>query len=83
MKRTRQTELLVKDVNEHLRRNRITDEHDELFSFTCNYLLKHDMYMGFNYYKDGCMYDGEECIGTMPHLAGSGEFGKYEYLQIY
>ena len=83
MKRTKQTETMVREANEYLRRNKIADEHNVLFTFICDFLLRHKMYHGFNYYKDGYIYSGDICIGIRPQLAGSGEPGEYDYLQIY
>ena len=76
MRRTKQIQRLIKDVNHYLRHNHIKDEGDPVFLVTMHSLLQQRIYQGFNYYKD-------KVIGgnTVSVLAGSSE--NFEYLQLY
>lgn len=76
MRRTKQIQNLVDEVNCYLRRNKIKDESDPAFLVTMHSLLEQKIYHGFNYYKDGVVGDK-----VMPVLAGSAT--NFEYLQLY
>lgn len=60
MKRAKQVEIMVKEVNEYLRRNHISDIYDPVFNMVQNMLLKAKVYQGFNYYTaDGRLSGGK------------------------
>lgn len=81
---------IINDINFRLRTGAIKDTSNELFRFGCDYLLKKNMYHGYNMFKKvpanfnpltGKLDPG--CDGYM--LAEAGTSNKYEYfcLQIY
>ena len=78
-KRTKYVTELINKVNETLRFRKIQDESDTLFVFACDYLLKKNMYQGYNFYKDEFNPYLNKII---PTLAGSYKKDKFEYLQI-
>lgn len=67
---------IVDKANERLRYFKIKDESNDLFVFVCDYLLKKDMYRGYNFFNTK-NYQGKDYVV----LAGSAT--NYEYLQIY
>lgn len=81
---------IINDINLRLRRGAIKDTNNELFRFGCDYLLKKNMYHGYNMFKKmpanyntltGKLEPG--CDGYM--LTEAGTSNKYEHfcLQIY
>lgn len=70
------TELITK-VNEHLREENIKNETNDLFSFLQYYLIKKDMYRGYNFYNRMTTDTGEE------YACLSGSCTNYDFLQIY
>lgn len=42
---------IINDINLRLRRGAIKDTNNELFRFGCDYLLKKNMYHGYNLFK--------------------------------
>lgn len=52
MKRTKQIEVLIDDVNYYLRANKITDQYDAVASVVMNSLLQQKLYKGFNWFKN-------------------------------
>ena len=42
---------IITDINKVLRNGNIKDTSNELFRFGCDYLLKHNMYHGYNFFK--------------------------------
>jgi hypothetical protein len=70
---------LVEKTNERLRTFKIKEEGNDLFVFMCSYLLKKDMYEGFNYYKDEYNPYLDKMVSV---LAGSYLKENYDYLQI-
>ena len=75
MKRTKQMQNFINQVNDYLRKNRIKNEGNDVFLITTHNLLQQNLYKGFNYYKDKKIGDV-----TLPILAGSST--DFEYLQI-
>ena len=51
-----------------------------LFVFMCDYLLKKNMYEGYNFFKD--VYN-TYLQKNVPTEAGSYKEGEFDYLQIY
>ena len=76
MKRTKQLQTVVNNVNDYLRTNKIKDEKDPAFHMLVWSLLQTDTYKGFNYFRDKEI-DGE----TVSVLAGSSI--DFDYLQLY
>lgn len=52
MKRTKQIEVLIDDVNYYLRANKIKDQYDATASVVMNSLLQQKLYKGFNWFKN-------------------------------
>lgn len=72
---------IINDINLVLRSRGIKDIKNELFDFGCRYLLRHNMYHGYNFFKwEGCDENG---LGGRLCLAGSCNPAKYDCLQIY
>ena len=42
---------IITDINKVLRHGNIKDTSNELFRFGCDYLLEHNMYHGYNFFK--------------------------------
>ena len=78
MRRSKQVEALIADVNDYLRYNEIKDESNPVFSVVADSLLRNKLYMGYNYYR----YKYTE-TGRVTVLAGSGDPSKFDFLQIY
>ncbi len=70
------TELITK-VNEYLREENIKDSSNDLFSFLQYYLIKKDMYHGYNFYNRMTTDTGEE------YICLSCSCCNYDFLQIY
>ena len=79
-KRSNYVTELVNKTNEYLRFRKVTDTTDTLFVFMCDYLLKKNMYRGYNFFKDEYNTYVQK---NVPTLACSCKEGEYEYLQIY
>jgi hypothetical protein len=71
---------LVEKANKRFRDFKIKDESNDLFVFVCDYLLKKNMYEGYNFYKD--VYN-PYVDNIVPMLAGSAKKDEYDYLQIF
>lgn len=71
---------LVNKTNDYLRFRKVTDTSDTLFVFMCDYLLKKNMYKGYNFFKD--VYN-TYVQKNVPTEAGSYKEGEFDYLQIY
>ncbi len=73
---------LVNKTNEYLRCRKVTDRGDTLFVFMCDYLLKRNMYEGYNFYVD--VYN-TYLKKNVPMIADKKDVDNntYEYLQIY
>lgn len=71
---------LVNKTNDYLRFRKVTDTTDTLFVFMCDYLLKKNMYEGYNFFKDVYNTYLKKNIST---LAGSYKEGEFDYLQIF
>lgn len=70
---------LVDKANEYLRFRKVTDTTDTLFVFVCDYLLKKNMYEGYNFFKmEYNSYLKKEVIV----FAGSYKEGEFDFLQI-
>lgn len=76
MRRAKQLDTLVKDVNVYLRKNKIKNEDDPVFQVVMWSLLEQHLYQGFNYFKDAKIGDD-----VIPVLAGSSVH--FDYLQLY
>ena len=73
-KRPQDVTELVNEVNRTLRFRKIKDESNELFIFMVAYLMNKKMYKGFNFYVES---------GSLPVLAGTADYDKYDFLQLY
>jgi hypothetical protein len=73
---------LVNKTNEYLRGFKVTDRGDTLFAFMCDYLLKRNMYEGYNFYVD--VYN-TYLNKNVPMIADKKDVDNntYEYLQIF
>jgi hypothetical protein len=71
---------LVEKANKRFRDFKIKDESNDLFVFVCDYLLKRNMYEGYNFYKDEYVHYVDKVVSV---LAGSAKKEEYDYLQIY
>ena len=79
-KRPQYVQDLVNKVNEHLRVHKVKEEHtDNLFKFMCDYLLKKDMYEGYNFFK---MEYNPYLKKDVVVFAGSYKKDEFEFLQI-
>lgn len=72
------TELLNK-TNDYLRFRKVTDTTDTLFVFMCDYLLKKNMYKGYNFFK---MEYNPYLKKDVVVFAGSYKKDEFEFLQI-
>lgn len=77
-KRPKYVEEYINEVNNALEKWGVKDESNDLFIFACNYLLKHKMYEGFNFYKH-VVRNGIEMLD----LAGTPNKDKFDCLQLY
>lgn len=77
-KRPKYVEEYINEVNNALEKWGIKDESNSLFLFACDYLLKRNMYNGFNFYKH-VVRNGNEVLD----LAGTYNKDKFDCLQIY
>ena len=60
MKRTKQTENLIKHVNEYLKNNHIKSMSNPVFLVVCSALIDSKIYNGFNFYTiDGRLSGGK------------------------
>jgi hypothetical protein len=71
---------MVNKTNDYLRFRKVTETSDTLFCFMCDYLLKKQMYQGYNFFKD--VYN-TYLKKNVPTEAGSYKEGEFDYLQIY
>ena len=71
---------LVNKTNDYLRFRKVTDTSDTLFVFMNDYLLKKNMYYGYNFFKDVYNTYLQKNVSTE---AGSYKEGEFDYLQIY
>jgi hypothetical protein len=79
-KRPQYVQDLVNKANEHLRVHKVKDEYtDNLFTFVCDYLLKRDMYEGYNYFK---MEYNTYIKKDVMVYAGSHKKDEFDFLQI-
>ena len=59
MKMTKQTRIMVNEVNDYLKAYHIKNESDNIFVMMCYLLLKAECYHGFNYFtEDGKLSGG-------------------------
>lgn len=60
MKRTKQTQIIVDNVNHYLRHNHIKSQGDPVFVVMSHALIEAKCYQGFNYFTaDGKLFSGE------------------------
>ncbi len=71
---------LVEKANKRFRDFKIKDESNDLFVFVCDYLLKRNMYEGYNFFKNKYVHDVDKVVSV---LAGSAKKEEYDYLQIF
>ncbi len=79
MKRTKQLEVVLKEVNSYLKNNKIKDQGDSVFCVMCHALIQAGVYRGFNMYKDEKFADGT----VVSVLAGTSDPEKFDYIQLY
>ena len=70
MKRTKQTQTIVNNVNKYLRNNHIKSQGDPVFVVMSHALIEAKCYQGFNYFT------------TDGRLSG-GENEKFDHLKFY
>ena len=83
MRRSKQLQKLVDDVNDYLRKNHIKSQSDPCFLVVSDSLLKQHLYQGYNFYVDFevTYWDGYKT--KIPRLAGTSDPEKFDYLQLY
>ena len=60
MKRTKQTQIIVDNINHYLRHNHIKSQGDPVFVVMSHALIEAKCYQGFNYFTaDGKLFSGE------------------------
>lgn len=60
MKRAKQTQIIVDNVNNYLRNNHIKSQGDPVFVVTSHALINANVYQGFNYFTaDGFLSGGD------------------------
>lgn len=79
MKRAKQMDVLISDINSYLKNNRIKSEANPAFLVVQHSLLQQGLYRGFNYFKDKKLADGH----IISVLAGTDDPEKFDYLQLY
>lgn len=77
-KRPKYVEEYINEVNNALEKWGVKDEGNSLFIFACDYLLKRNMYEGFNFYKH-VVRNGIEMLD----LAGTYNKDEFDCLQLY
>lgn len=79
-KRPKYIQDIVNDINAQLRANYIKDENNDLFVWLCDYLLKRNMYEGYNFHKYG-----DKIVNGKPivYLAGTADKNKFDFLQVW
>ena len=79
-KRPKYIQDIVNDINAQLRANYIKDENSDLFIWLCDYLLKRNMYEGYNFHKYG-----DKIVNGKPIvcLAGTADKNKFDFLQVW
>ena len=71
---------LVNKTNDYLRFRKVKDTTNTLFMFMCDYLLKKNMYKGYNFFKEVYNPYLKKVVSTE---AGSYKEDEFDYLQIY
>ena len=79
-KRPQYVQELVNKANERFREFGIKEEGNDLFVFVCDYLLKRNMYEGYNYFK---MEYNTYLKKDVMVYAGSYRKEDYDFLQIH
>ena len=79
-KRPKYIQDIVNDINAQLRANYIKDENNDLFIWLCDYLLKRNMYEGYNFHKYG-----DKIVNGKPIvcLAETADKNKFDFLQVW
>lgn len=79
-KRPKYIQDIVNDINAQLRANYIKDVNNDLFVWLCDYLLKRNMYEGYNSHKYG-----DKIVNGKPIvcLAGTADKNKFDFLQVW
>ena len=78
-KRPQYVQEIVDEINEIFYRKKEKNSLCDLAIWLDHYLLKKDMYRGYNFYIDKTHTDGT----TDKVLAGSSDPNEYEYIQFY
>ena len=79
-KRPQYVQELVNKANQRFRDFGIKEEGNDLFVFVCDYLLKRNMYEGYNYFK---MEYNTYLKKDVMVYAGSYRKEDYDFLQIH
>lgn len=84
MRRTKQVEKMVVEMNSFLERNRINDERDSHFAVFCHLLLSAGVYQGYNMFyfskKDDESFLNKRLLGTFdPEIVSMND----AFLQVY
>lgn len=79
-KRPKYIQDIVNDINAQLRAKYVKDENNDLFVWLCDYLLKRNMYEGYNFHKYGDkIVNGKRIVC----LAGTADKNKFDFLQLW
>lgn len=79
--RPKYVQSIVDEANQRFRQQKMKDnDTNELFWFILDFLLKRNMYRGYNFYID--RFDENKGI-HVPALAGTADPSKYDYIQIW
>ena len=78
-KRPQYVQEIVDDINEIFYHKKEKNAHCDLAIWLDHYLLKKEMYRGYNFFIDKTQTDGK----TYKVLAGSSDPNEYEYIQFY
>lgn len=86
-KMNKKTLEFVKEINLMLRVNKVKNEHDNLVIFTISYLLKHNMYYGYNFFKWVPVNENMACSRNAKYadryITESGNTTDYDFIQFY
>ena len=70
MKRTKQTQIIVDNVNSYLRHNHVKSQSDPVFVVMSHALINGNVYQGFNYY-------------TVNGKLSGGQNEQFDHLEFY
>lgn len=83
VRRTKQVEQMVEEVNLILRKNKVRDEFDERFWLFSHLLLTTNCYKGYNWYYDSLYTDVVGITSVVPRLCGTSDKDALEKFDAY